>query len=1428
MSQHWTKFIDQTLHSTNDTIRRLKERQAHYEAAKKRVNDAFENSEFTFSSTAPRVNESYRNVMPSSKNEIKRSGSSARVTSEYTNGSQMRLPPPLPPSVIDYALFGEETHTNLPLSNSEIRRHSYSSREDRDLAEAYRVVEMQLKNVTAELELVHTIHKDRERELSDRFSKQNAEINSSLKELKMENDHLKDSMRILESRQAQSNPALHDTVGALSLYLNSAAHSQSAFGAKQPLKDFKPQASSRGFNLPYVSPVEASVYSAGAASDHLAASSLSALFQRVGDLETSARQHQKALETRQHQMGHTIHEAVENKINLEIERVRSVAREAACASTESLIQLRLSAVQTMFNDELRKVLESAAVARELSEGNERLFRKWEQKWSNKWLEMEDRMQGVEKFTQTVRESLSSDLQKSLEGDINAVRQEFTTLRRETQDGRARLAQEIASKIESGRLDVMSTVQNMLSEQHHQEGFVQEAVARRLIESALQPLHTGLENAQHGLQSLRESNEAWRTQTLSRLGELEEGAEGEKLKMAEVRQTLALQPAVLERIRAQVKESTQKQQQLDADFHELHAAASDAIDVARGRESQDAEQRAHFEGDLRRLQQAQEGQSKRLHIVETAQDAQRQHLEQVGETVGSLEVTIGRSLPPTTQKLNTLQQTVHQTCLPQIESLQHEMLAATTRSQQLHDGRTYHEKLVGQLLVDVKKDAEARMQDIESRMRQDLEEAQLRWKTNLGSHAALLTPITKSVETLMTKASLSENAQNSMSESIQRLEANVATLEASASSDADVKCAVSQSSAALLSKKIQDLEMGLRAREADDPHGLTVRLDLLDSEQQRLGQNVVALQDQLYEAVGKIKHETQLHDVSLKEYAMATVSKSEHRTLEHINSTAHRNEEWLKELIHPSCLVQRIVMESSVLGLLARSIQPHLGLSDEKLASIDAMSEALRIFEQQQVELKRGLEALKDDSQGGGKKAKAFDNESSGGALLTLACGSTSSQSTADAEPTTEVPKPGKDRDLLLEQIRLENAHLIQQLKELPDNLRHAEQHLKEQILQSRTASEEATSSLLVKVAALEAQGASLTDTYAQLHKSVGNRLQAAQEATEQAHAAAFQQLRAGVRRLEESHTTLAENHGQLAEAVRKVGAEGEQGGRMREALTVKLAGLEGLVVTRLEEVYRDMIEWHQNQLATLEQRLARRAVEEDSRWGALREEIEQRTREVCDAHVLTANSTHAKGTRRGDDAQDRDAYTRVELLEGSHIALEQKLWGVVTSNEVGLKATADALTGLRDSLQHCVSCVVQELQNDSLMLRIVKGGNTPGSSLVIPGQREINENNETLPKLEALDQVFVLLMRQFSYVCHGLSTLQENAFATLELVQQQEMSILAIPTLQEAFLQLASQMRKVSMALPELGEWDVGIEEMIQSTILKQQDTVVDEQSDRN
>ncbi|CCW63754.1 unnamed protein product [Phytomonas sp. EM1] len=274
-----------------------------------------------------------------------------------------------------------------------------------------------------------------------------------------------------------------------------------------------------------------------------------------------------------------------------------------------------------------------------------------------------------------------------------------------------------------------------------------------------------------------------------------------------------------------------------------------------------------------------------------------------------------------------------------------------------------------------------------------------------------------------------------------------------------------------------------------------------------------------------------------------------------------------------------------------------------------------------------------------------------------------------------------------------------------------------------------------------------------------------------------------------------------------------------------------------------MIQWHQEQLTTLERRLAEWAEEQDVRWRAFGEDVERRMREIGDAHGSITDSNPAKAPHRGgdwmkeaeeravgvDDDDHAASAASVKPLKEALLALEQQLGEVATSSEVGLKATADALTGLRDSLQQCVSCVKQELRGDSLMLRIIKGGEVPLSpSAVLPSQCEPNANDEAtleaLPKLEALDEVFVLFMRQLSYVCHGLATLQENAFATLELVQQQEMSILAIPTLQEAVLQLASQLKRVSVALPELGEWNSGIEEVMQSTMLRSQEIEIDEQ----
>ena len=86
---------------------------------------------------------------------------------------------------------------------------------------------------------------------------------------------------------------------------------------------------------------------AGAGGDHT-------LIERVVTLETLVNKQQLLLDERSLRINSAVSEAVDNKINLEIERIRSTARESARSATEDLLSLKMNGISSAFG---RQVLE---------------------------------------------------------------------------------------------------------------------------------------------------------------------------------------------------------------------------------------------------------------------------------------------------------------------------------------------------------------------------------------------------------------------------------------------------------------------------------------------------------------------------------------------------------------------------------------------------------------------------------------------------------------------------------------------------------------------------------------------------------------------------------------------------------------------------------------------------------------------------------------------------------------------------------------------------------------------------------------------------------------------------------------------------------------------------------------------------------------
>ena len=324
----------------------------------------------------------------------------------------------------------------------------------RQLGESMNALRAQTRSHAAELDLERTVREDSVKELSRRMGHEMAEMREIVKQLRNDNADLRKAVFDLERRPAARSTAHTGIIESPAAESGTASHYQSSH---------------------------------------------SALLPRVADLEAAVSRHQTAIADRARRHDALIQDMINAKIDHEVEKIRSIAREAARDSTEDLVKLRIQSIQSMFAAEIERAAGTYQQAAEMASGVEQVMKEDHAERSRQFAAVNQRisqaMEGREKWNNlqaevrdVVRAQLDTERTR-LEDVASVLRGELASMTKRQASEAAELQHSLQHYV-TQRLDVLSA-QTASRED-----------VQRLLQNANAALETELVMMKKSLQSAR--------------------------------------------------------------------------------------------------------------------------------------------------------------------------------------------------------------------------------------------------------------------------------------------------------------------------------------------------------------------------------------------------------------------------------------------------------------------------------------------------------------------------------------------------------------------------------------------------------------------------------------------------------------------------------------------------------------------------------------------------------------------------------------------------------------------------------------------------------------------------------------------------------------------------------------------------------------
>lgn len=1378
MDTHWKGAIEKTLRSTEATLRRLQERQAHYNVAKMKVEEALGDSRVP-PSHARRAEGQHIYTEPASFHSAM--------------NSDFAIPPPLPASY-NIGVQQMSPHTPEPINHSALTGPSVSATV-KEMYEANQVLTYRVKSLAAELELERTVRTDSMREFATHHANQVGELQSLLQQMRDEYTSLRSSVKSLESQSFWHPSGAEDSINRRNNTTTALWEAKSAL-------------------------LNNSLESASAVA---AAASLS---QRVADLEANVARQQRLLENRQLRLDDILRDLVSAKVDVEVERVRSIARESA----GDQIERRLSAVQSSLSQELHSAVERAVAAEEVSREGERTARRMEKEVMRQCESLEDDVRSLRTAVAAVQPQGWADTVAGLKESADTLERQLRTCQLEMQQSSLCLTQSVNAKMEATRVEVLSATTRLVEDFHHRMGAVRQADVSRLIEAAVEPLHVEVRRLQQTARGHQQSLDTWQMDGSSRLTDVENSTTRLREQSQSLREASTAQQITVENLKTAVDQMCIQLRQCTKTVEDAQRTATDVAAASRAVTAAQTEFIAKTEAQLGGVKLSIESYDGHLRSAASARAGVEARLAMTESSVTALETSIPRALHPVTAKVEALSSTLNESVLPKIDTLQNALQSVSTRYQVVQESKAFQDKLVAQQLSDFMQESDTRLRNTEHLLRRERDELQAGLEGQLEAQTKKLVSIGKTVATL-------QAAQDALEGGNERTEAKLRNLEdrmgirqhhhddtserappVGSTPPATVCPSADASPVATLPVEVAQQEdegsmsTKLEAVVTADVKGLDVleaRLSLLEEEMRRVVEDlertratseVQARQHSqlLHQKLSDIGAQLKWQDTALRDQ-LSMASERMDELAAHQTSSLQANTDRMKELMAPVRLVNAIATTEPALMQLAASVQPHLDTVDALQEAFNVTRVALKRIELSQAQLQASLEA-NSATLGGDAEARVAAATAEGGG-----------KSSTAQSPTALLRSPWEERC----------EGLASQLEALQEKQRQGLQNVQQQLhcvrstVDERAATvTEAVVPLQLKISALEVECRSLVEAYSAVNTTIHQNNSTTRDWWLAEQESALQPILNKHRLLEERFQASNDTLDAIGRDLHSTRINCD---RLQQQCSEHTIIIEDTKV-RLQALPEQIIKAHIHPLAALleKQKIAldsaaadRVRVEKDlsdrlsSGIERMEATIEEVKRERCEhtASPNTLTTSEVAAPLQSIDLEEQhitlasaslETLERLEEIIDRVDELERHLQNLEVGSELSVSATADTLTGLHDGLQKCVARVSEHLRRHPWLAAEERYSTaSPAAVSDAPHGVEVASAAALPVHLESLDDILVLFLHFFGDVHLGMRTLQQNAIATLDIIQQQEMDAQIIPALQHAVLHLAETMKPV-------------------------------------
>ncbi|KAG5504362.1 hypothetical protein JKF63_04811 [Porcisia hertigi] len=1354
MNATWQSSLDRTLRSTvagAAALEQLQHRRANYDRARRKMDD-------------------YLGPSP------KRGDDQPALD---LLDQDLSLPPPLPQHLRYHAerVTGPSPPAHSSLDDSTpIRRPSLLSSSPLQLLNA------QVRGVLLELELEKAKRADSVRELAFRTTAEIAEMRSLITQLQTENGTLKKSVHALEGRlgfEGRTDGLRKSVANGGVTPADGAYYTSLSVESGPPTKSSMAPSTiaNTGFGLPHKMP-----FTAGEATSLVA---------RVEALEAGFARQQQHSEDRQTRLTGTLRELVKSEVGAELTQVRALAREAARDSTEDLLKLRLSALESSTRADVEKALRSASASEALAQQAQQQCRETEQRLSSHIHKLQAQVaerQGQERIA--LLESRVDDQLSGMQSQLRQCRADVEVHVDRLLEERKSLSGVVQRKSEAAGLLAMN---EHLEETHRGggSGWMSREQVTALLQTQLQQ---ALDDEVRKMHTMAQENldnaDTWRRNASMRLAALETHAENthsavtqQEKQWETVTRDIQQVRADLSSVQSRVSEATRHAKTELADVWEAHVQALEDRTQKLHRERQQ-----QTDTQLRQLQQTLAEHQEALQRARVAGESAEERLKRVETALAAAEATLPRAVEDARVKHEALQSVVQQACVLPLSRVQQDIEAAQRKlqaveedrarlnsnwMQQLMEARQYHEErarhtreVLEQRLVHQKELYEElrTQQTLQRRTAEDQHQQlmdRVRHIQGQQQHTAL---------SVVTPTHARERPADVDSASALAMPLSSTAAEVSVFED------YQRTLQGLLGRleALDDRVGSVEGVSAKVPHIVADATAAIAARLEGLQDRVQATSDDWRRQHEELKRETELQ--------LRTLSKKCSETEASIDAHATRTTRQLEQSLSPLELVSHLSTDKPSLQRLAIRLQEHLALTPDNTAAIDGMRaqlatqakalEALHTWMQDSKQIIAGLSDLRLADQASAAAPSSNTEVHPAGAADGVAAREEALNAVGSLQVALEEQRKRQDDlEVLLRNLTAQElARVTRELVEL----------------------KRATDRTSLELATLADQYSALQSLQRQQLPTLQKYVHDVVEVVESNQSTQLDLVQLRLRAVEDHHK-------HLQARLEEYNATHEAEAAQRAQDLLKKMNQEQKEHKAIEE-----------QLTSLRDDVAATRADVDSfgRHMAAAKEARERMESLATALQPAASPVPAEETyavaQKGEVGESTQHSAGLPLilpvasvaeLHSLFEKLDERLTLLEEQTQESVSMTSEMLGAFRDQLQNVVGRFSDAAARHTEEPRATEGD--MGDALAAETAVAVTESILSFTQLPIrnLEDVFLFLLHGLHKLHQALSQLQSNTVDTLEILEQHEESVALLPMLQHTvdvmsatFLPLAEQL----------------------------------------